>query len=75
MCRDPLLRYTQGFATGLPLIGIGGLPDPYSQAGVHDRELSERRARREAAAVLSKQRLRTHPRVPKQQSGDLDYSR
>lgn len=75
MSRDPLLRFAQGFATGLPLTCIGGLPDPYSQAGVLDRELRERRARREAAAVLSKQRLRAHPRVSKQRSGDPDYSR
>ena len=75
MSRDPLLRYAQGYATGLPLIGVGGLPDPYSQAGVHDREVRERHERREAAAVPSKHGLRAYPRVSRQRSDDLDYSR
>lgn len=45
MSNDPMSKYAQGYATGVPTVGAGGMPDPHSMAGVHDREARERRER------------------------------
>lgn len=45
MSNDPFSKHAQGYATGVPTPGAGGMPDPYSMAGVHDREARERRER------------------------------
>lgn len=50
MSKDPFSKHAHGYATGTPLPGAGGMPDPYSMAGVHAREAQERREREARAA-------------------------
>ena len=72
---DPFTRYARGYATGLPVIGLGGLPDPYSMIGVLDREEKERQAQQRVISAFAKREHRAYPRVSRQRRDDLDYSR
>ena len=71
----PFTKYTRGYATGVPVIGLGGLPDPYSMIGVLDREEKERQAQQRAISASAMRELCAYPRVSRQRSDDLDYSR
>jgi len=71
----PFTKYTRGYATGVPVIGLGGLPDPYSMVGVLDREEHEHNAPLKAAPVSARYGLHAYPRVSRQRSDDLDHSR
>lgn len=51
MSNDPFSKHAQGYATGVPTPGAGGMPDPYSMAGVQDREARERREREARATA------------------------
>lgn len=49
MSSDPFVKHAHGYATGMPTPGPGGMPDPYSMAGVHQREAEQRRAAEQRA--------------------------
>ena len=72
---DPFTRYARGYATGVPVIGLGGLPDPYSMIGVLDREEHDRNTPLKATPVAANYALRSYPRASRQRSDDLDQSR
>lgn len=54
MSKDPIGKHAQGYATGMPTPGAGGMPDPHSMAGVHQREAENRRRAQAGGATPAK---------------------
>lgn len=64
MSKSSQEKYAQGYHSGVPTVGAGGMPDPASMAGVHQRETERAAAERDARALAKAVPQQAQPSAP-----------